>query len=797
MRMIRKITFLLLMGVEFASSLEFYINSGREDSKDFAVLNIVDSTPFSCQEKYNRETEVQEIVCEFESNLISHFSKTNTLFFSITPEITEERFYLKITPKHKMKLFNVGQDLLASNPIFEEKTQKSNKWQIVGYEDEIPFLVEEESEGLNFPISFNESLQYPRIGVLDFGMRPMNNEVGQDKDYFLTIQNLLKKGSYQEALDSINEMLQIYPETIFKRDVLFMKLQALDEIGGEENYEEIVSLGKAWLSAYPADIHIPEVLLLLAENYAKMNFFEEASYYYDRIFKEYKNDKSELLARLSYGQKIFERGDKKMPLELYQSVLNQTQDLEIASLAALLLGEYYREAGDKQRAQEYLKNVFDANPNYFLKEIPKHYAMLQKWADLGIYETPAQVAEVMFLSLSDDSLPYYRPLLRDMAEWYDKAGNIPKAHKYYQLLLQKPQDIQEEREIQALDDLLLLNDKESNATKRLEHYDYVIQTYKGKEEEKEALLKKAQTLYEMGNYQAVFAMRDSLAKDDSILLGSVGALTQETIAKKDCKTAAYYGNLYAEKIPLDSEGKMDLFDCLYENQQFEPALKIAQDELSKVKTPEMKEDWLYRLGWVEYNMQNYPKAILASRDVVKISKNPNYKDSLWVLFMALEKEGRKEEAFELLPQMEESLGADSRMIEIYRIMLLDALGKKDDTAIRIYANKLLGLQEQYKKYEYSPWAELSLVEALNREGKFQESLEILQKSQAYVTAPTDQIRILYLQGYLSDKLNQKEKAISFYGQCEAIEAQSTWKNLCIEAKKLLEAENATKENNGQ
>lgn len=134
---------------------------------------------------------------------------------------------------------------------------------------------EEESEGLNFPISFNESLQYPRIGVLDFGMRPMNNEVGQDKDYFLTIQNLLKRGSYQEALDSINEMLQIYPETIFKRDVLFMKLQALDEIGGEENYEEIISLGKAWLSAYPADIHIPEVLLLLAENYVKMNFLKK------------------------------------------------------------------------------------------------------------------------------------------------------------------------------------------------------------------------------------------------------------------------------------------------------------------------------------------------------------------------------------------------------------------------------------------------------------------------------------------------------------------------------------------
>ena len=193
-------------------------------------------------------------------------------------------------------------------------------------------------------------------------------------------------------------------------------------------------------------------------------------------------------------------------------------------------------------------------------------------------------------------------------------------------------------------------------------------------------------------------------------------------------------------------------------------------------------------------MQNYPKAILASRDVVEISKNPNHKDSLWVLFMALDKEKRKEEAFKLLPKMEESLGADSRMIEVYRIMLLDALGRKDDTAIRIYANKLMDLQEQHKKYEYSPWVELSLVEALNREGKFKESLEVLQRSQAHIATPNDKIRILYLQGYLSDKLNQKAEAISFYGQCEAIKVQSNWRNLCIEAKKLLEAENTTKEN---
>ncbi len=793
MKIIKKIALLLLLGAESALGLEFYINSGREDSRDFAVLNIVDSTPFVCEEKLNRESETQEIVCEFKSNLISRFSKTNTLFFSITPEIREGFFFLKITPKHKMKLFNVGQDLLSPNPIFQEKSVESKKWQIVGYEDKIPFLRERTSEGLNFPISFNGEMEYPSVGVLDFGMRPMDNEVGQDKEYFLRIQNLLKNRDYQEALSNIDEMLQFYPETIFKRDVLFMKLQALDGAGGEENHEEIISLGKAWLNAYPSDIHIPEVLLLLAENYTKMNFFEEAGYYYDRIFKEHKNDRSELLARLSYGQKVFERGDKNLSLELYQSVLNQTQDLEIASLASLLLGEYYRSAGDQERAQEYLKNVLDANPSYFPKDIPKHYEMLQKWAEQGIYEVPAQVAEVMFLSLNDDSLPLYHSLLKDMAQWYDKAGNLKKAHEYYQRLLQSPKDIEEEREIQTLDDLLLLNDKESNATKRLEHYDYVIETYKGQEEEKEALNKKAQTLYEIGNYQAVFEMRNLLEQDNPAVLQSVGKLTQESMEQKDCKAVAYYGSLYAEKIPLSSQEKIALFDCLFENQQFVPALNLAKEELSRAEAAEAKGEWLYRLGWIEYSLQNYPKAILASRDGVAISKKPEHKDGIWVLFMALEKEGRREEAFKLLPQLEEDLKEDSKMIEVYRVALLDSLGRRDDTAIKIYANKLLDLQKRHQRYEYSPWAELSLVEALNREGKFQESLGVLQELKTQIISPTEQIQVLYLQGYLNDKLNNKAEAISFYGQCEAIEAQSPWKNLCIEAKRLLES--TTKENN--
>ena len=791
----KNILFLLCLATNYAFGLEFYINSGREDSRDFAVLNLVDSKPFVCQEKYNRESEVESIVCEFDSNLISRFSKTNTLFFEIIPEIGENKFFLKIIPKNKIKLFNTGINLASHNPIPQERSTESTRWQIVGYKEKIPFLLERESEGLNFPISFDEP--YLGVGVLDFRMRPMDNEVGQDKDYFLNIQSLLEKKSYQEALNNIDEMLQNYPETIFKRDILFMKLKALQNLQNQEDYEEIMALGKAWLNAYPADIHVPEVLLLMAENYAKMNFFEEASYYYDRLFKEYKDDKYELLARLSYGEKIFKRGDKKRALELYQSVLNQTQDLEIASLASLLLGEYYKDAGESKQAQDYLKNILDANPQYFTKDVAKNYAILQKWAESNIYEIPAQVAEVMFLSLKDDDLPFYRPLLKDMAQWYDKSGNLQKAHHYYQMLLQNPKDEAEEKEIQALDDTLLLNYEDNNATKRLEHYDYVIKTYQGKNEEKEAWNKKAETLYELQRYQDVFDIRDVLGEDNSIVLKAVGELTRESLKQNKCKEAAYYGSLYGKKIPLNAQEKIQLFDCLYENRQFIPALEIAKEQLQGAKTPNEKEDWLYRLAWSEYSVQDYPKAILASRDAVKMLSKEKYNDGLWVLFMALEQEGRREEAFEFLPILEEKLKDDVKMIEIYRVMLLDALNKRDDTAIKIYGNHLLALQEKYQKYEYSPWVELSLVEALNREGKFQESLEILQKAQTHIVAPKEQIQIFYLQGYLNAKIGKIEEAFTSYDKCEAIKEQSPWKNLCIEAKKLLELENPRKENNGE
>lgn len=785
--------FLYFCSLEFAFGLELYINGGKENNKNFAVLNIIHDKPFLCQETLNRNSEVESILCKFDQKLASRVSSSNTLFFVIEPELQKKGFYLRITPKKKIKLFNTAFNINAPYPIPLETNIESKRWQIVGYEDTLPFLEDKPSEGLNFPITFNDIIGYPSIGVLDVRMSPISNNTGSaDKDSFLKIQSLIANKSYREALIAIDEMSSLFPNTIFKRDILYLKIIALDGLASEENYEDIITLAKTWQNAYPTDIHISEILYIIAKTYAKMDFFEEASYYYRRLFDEYKGDQFELLARLDYGKNLYQRGERKLVLNLYQSVLNETQNLDIASLASIALGEYYRET-DKEEAQKYLQSVLQANPTFFEKDVPTYYNMLKQWTEKGIYTVPAQIAEILFLSLDED-YPEYRDILKDVAIWYDKSENLPKAHHYYQLLLQNPTDGKEEKEIKELDDILLLKLDEDDVEKRLEHYDYVLKNYEGKEEAKKALEKKIETLFQEKHYEEVFALRNELEENNPLLLGAVAALVRDSLSENNCKSAAYYGNLYAEKIPLEENEKFDLLQCLYQNQQYIPAQKIAQEALQKITKAENKEKWLYYLGWVEYQLQNYPKAALASRDALNLLSKEEYNDVAWVLFMALNHEKRKEEAFNLLPILEEKLKNNEKMIEIYRIALLNALEKKDDTAIKIYAQKIIDLQNKYQHYEYSPWVELSLVESLNREAKFQESLQLLLSAQTHISKPQEKIQIYYLQGYLNHKLNKIPEAIQAYTECEAVDIQSPWKNLCIDAKKLLESE-TTEQNN--
>lgn len=75
------LVFLLLFIANSFFGLEFYINSGREENRNFAVLNLIDNVPFACVESYDRASEVSEIICGFDSLYYRVFNAVRLYFF--------------------------------------------------------------------------------------------------------------------------------------------------------------------------------------------------------------------------------------------------------------------------------------------------------------------------------------------------------------------------------------------------------------------------------------------------------------------------------------------------------------------------------------------------------------------------------------------------------------------------------------------------------------------------------------------------------------------------------------------
>lgn len=954
-------------------SLEFYINNGRENGNNFAVLTITDEKPFLCQEFYTVESEVDEITCEFDQPLLSRFYKSESLFFEIQPQSTEDRFFLNIYSKEKMRLFNNEFRLVNNNnaPIPKERNKKSRRWQIVGYIKEMPFIRKHNAEGINFPVRFRKLT--PTIGALNVQMKPLKSETGGDNAYYLRISDMLTRGAFEEALAQINEMLGLYPDTIFKRDVLYYRILALDGLENPDNSEDILELAKSWYAAYPTDVRVPEILYILAKIYASMNFFDEAKFYYNLLFNEYKGHKFEHIARIQYADNLYARGERTSLPAIYTGVLNETNDLDVASRAAIALGEFYRKSEQSQEAENYLKMVLSANAEYFKKNFNKSYNLLNEWVDSRIYDTPAQVLESIYPSVFAlyDNQPtalntqLRRDMLHDLGVWYDKAGNLQKAHEYYTKFMQELPKDEAFEAIKKADDALILRYDELDPQKRLEHYDFVQSTYAGREEALVALVKKAETLFEMGRYAEVFAMREPLSaiwqnyaqiikqsanpnetnaaptntanseraaaevakSGEEVLLKATAELVKAALHGEDsmpnsnsieketntpqtprelaiaqaqaqrnakagifepnCKAAAFYGDIFASSIPLNSSQSRELFDCMFKEKQLLGARELARfwsgarlEEVlnskqntkgtnqsqtsekniqradftarreSALNNPKERKEWLYRLAWSEYLLSGFKPAANAARDVMsmieseprfatleadfKATQNansrleepnqtqdsmqnaqidsivqnrkkrsiesdtseiwPDFANSVWVLFMSLENEKRRAEALTLLPRLQAWLPLDSRMIEVWRVALSDAIARNDKNAIKSYAAELVSAQVDFARYEFSPWVELAWTQSLIKANQHSQALGVINAAKLDNATPEQLAQVYYFQGYLNHNLGNRAAAKIGYERCAAVETQSRWQALCKDAANFLEQQNKTENN---
>ncbi len=771
-------------------ALDVVINSAKEEGKNFAVLNLKYERLFPCKEERDRYGEVERVICLLEGQPPSSFTQSNTLFFKLAVEQINSTLHLIITPKKRAKLFALHADPREHVPLLGEEAQLSMRWQVIGYEDKIPFLSNKPRKGINFPIKM-ENTRTPFIGALDVFKKPLEVESGSDVPLYLSIKALMDQGLYHEAISAVDDAFVRYPDTIFKRDLLLFKIRAFEALNDPDSREELVTLAKNWSRAYPADSGIPEVLYILAKTYGDLRFFDEARYYYDRLFSEYRGDNFELLARIALGDELLRHGDNKRTPQLYTDALNESKNLDTASLAALRLAEYHISKKNFSEAEKLLSKVLRAHAKFFQKDPLKTYAMIERWAsEEGFYLLSAQIAESMWQGGAKgeegegEDLP--EKLLRQAGIWYEFAGNFDDAHRLYRLYREQYEEHAAAAEIAARDDKLLFVLDESDARKRLERLEGIITTYPNSPEAQKAYERKAETYVELGEWENVLELERFLKPENPSLITATTRLVQNGLKENDCKKVAYYLQKY-HHLELSNLERLFGFDCLLKGAFLPRAQELASEGIAR-ENPNERLEWLYRYAQVLEALPNYPRAAAAARDTLVLAdslKRKQFAQVAFILFNALAKEQREDEAREVFARLQREYPEDPRMIEAYRAMLLWASKKMDETAIELYAKELLRLQKVHSRPEFSPWAELTYVESLLRLQRFNDALGIVDELLAQKLDSQTQIKVFYLRASIAQRIGNLSLARESYERCSKSEGVSAWKNLCIEALKLL------------
>ncbi|MGL2857494.1 tetratricopeptide repeat protein, partial [Helicobacter pylori] len=318
-----KSKFFLLMSLlsHSLNALSLTLTQGKEGGEDFSVLTLRHNKAFSCfytNEKPPSGIEAslsiihakRPIECVIDSIPKEGFTPLENAFFNITYSMRQQQFILHIKPKvmRRLTLFSFDRDYKKAIPLFVENDAKAKMWQIIGYDQNIPFLSEKDNaqKGLNFPIVIKDA-QTPIIQELDVNNKPLLTTKDYDLNAYLEAKKQMDSQAYFDALRTISRAFKNYPQTIFKKDLYLLEIIALGQLGIKKSL--LIDIGTKWIKNYPTDPNIPEVLYYVAKALDENNNYKQAMHYYKRILLEYKNSRYAPLAQMRLAIEAAEGSD--------------------------------------------------------------------------------------------------------------------------------------------------------------------------------------------------------------------------------------------------------------------------------------------------------------------------------------------------------------------------------------------------------------------------------------------------------------------------------------------------------
>ncbi|MCF6172405.1 MAG: hypothetical protein L3J44_01235, partial [Campylobacteraceae bacterium] len=377
-------------------------------------------------------------ICQFKKIIKTPIKEKKLRLVNIDFLEKQKEFFIKINPKVDSRLIPVNQVLYKDKNVFKENANKKTKHWIVLLYKKPPFGRSTNSDGINFPITYDKYMK-PSLGPVDLNGAPIAYAKSKDINYYLDIQKEYKKEDFEGVVQDADRVLRLYPNSIFKSDIMLYKLKVIDEsleqnlqpISNNYTNTDVAKLGKEWIREFSSNENIPQVLLILVKDYLRAGSKSDVNYFLDILVTEHKDSPYTKKAILHYADALFAKNDKQKAIKLYQDVLYSVKDLDIASLAAIKLTTSNINLGKLKEAKNYLLKVLNANKSYLLKNRTNSQKLAQKLAANGLYGVAAIVNDLLLKNTNKDELDIKEELLKQSGDWYAKADKINKAYEKY------------------------------------------------------------------------------------------------------------------------------------------------------------------------------------------------------------------------------------------------------------------------------------------------------------------------------------------------------------------------------
>lgn len=784
--MLQWILFFLLSINLFA--LEISFESAKDDFEKYSTLHIFNEEPFYCQEIKNDFDVTIEVVCAFNKRPARNLQKLQNDFFTLSSLSKKETFFISIKPVYKMVLICERFDLSKESTTYSATPGISNRWSLIGFKEKLPLVFQDDKvqEGINFPFYLDKDM-LPFVDSLDIKGNPVHiKRVGDVKEY-INIKRYFEEKKYEKALEVIADILEEYPDTLFKAELLYYKIKVHAVL---EEYEALIEDSKYYLKEYSSNENVAEVLALAANAYAKSGLLSDAEYFFDRLFSEHQGSVASHWGFIYMGDLQESSGASSKAKEYFTKALMQTTDLDVAATAAFRLA-LMTQGSDSAESAGYIEKIANAKPGFFMENLESAQKVMQNFADEEEYKTAATIAEAIF-SKMDPTYDEYEVYLANIGLWLAQTDDKQAALKALNRYIDAFPDGDFIKEVEFTKDGLFFDTLDLNASAKLAEYEKLIETYSNDTIGNRAVYERGKLLFELGEFEKIIQTKDALLQLDAevykdkeeIVTNAAIGIMKHSLQNKECKDVIAISNEY--NITLSAEWDDGLFSCAMQGGDFQLAKNIAQKNIN-AQDETMRKEWLYRYLKVDFSIGNYSETIEAAKDLIVLidsDKASQYNDVYRYLFDAYSRTEQKEKLLDVINTIEKLYGLSYEDIERYVAMLSLGNEQKDDVLIVKYATKVMQIQEKSSSYTQSPYVEFALYQAYLNAQKLNEALEVIESLNKRELTKEQRARQKYLLGSLLIKLWRDEEAKTALQESIDADPSSAWAELAKSALKL-------------